>query len=158
MFVGRLAHLRRREHNVGKLAEPLSLLFDQELGIADQIDEQDVPDLKTKVLLGFRRHGSLDSRASLVRPDLLFSGKELLKAGIIAAEPGEPAKAGNPRQHMAVGSVEAIDKPFQEITLKGPDGSQETVMVENPETLEHLKVGDQIVITDALALALSLEK
>jgi preprotein translocase subunit YajC len=81
-----------------------------------------------------------------------------LKDGIIAAEPGELANAGNPRRHMAVGSVEAIDKPFQEITLKGPDGSQETVMVENPETLEHLKVGDQIVITDALALALSLEK
>jgi Cu/Ag efflux protein CusF len=81
-----------------------------------------------------------------------------LKAGIIAAEPGEPAKAGSPPRHMAVVSVEAIDKPFQEITLKGPDGSQETVMVENPETLEHLKVGDQIVITHALALALSLEK
>jgi len=33
------------------------LLFDQELGIADQIDEQDVPDLKSKIFLGFRRHG-----------------------------------------------------------------------------------------------------
>ena len=46
----------------------------------------------------------------------------------------------------------------QEVTLKGPDGSVETVMVENPESLKGIKVGDQIVITRSEALALSLDK
>lgn len=81
-----------------------------------------------------------------------------LKEGIIAAKPGEPANAGVPRRHMAVVSIERIDEAFQEVTLKGPDGSLETVMVENPETLEHMRVGDQIVITRSRALALSLDK
>jgi len=84
--------------------------------------------------------------------------KASLKEGIIAAEPGGPAKAAVPRRHMAVVSVEATDKTFQEVTLEGPDGSQETVMVENPEALEHIKVGDQVVITHSWALALSLDK
>jgi len=59
---------------------------------------------------------------------------------------------------MTVTSIEAIDETFQEVTLKGPDGSQETVMVENPETLDHLKVGDQVVITRRWAPALSHDK
>ena len=32
--------------DLGQPAQPLLLLFDQELGIADQVDEQDVPDLE----------------------------------------------------------------------------------------------------------------
>jgi hypothetical protein len=67
-------------------------------------------------------------------------------------------KAGVPRRHLTVASVGAMDETFQEVALKDPDGSQETVMVENPETLEHLKVGDQVVITRSWALALSLDK
>jgi hypothetical protein len=55
-------------------------------------------------------------------------------------------KAGIQRRHMTVAPVGAMDETFQEVTLKDSDGSQETVMVENPETLEHSKVGDQVVI------------
>jgi hypothetical protein len=55
-------------------------------------------------------------------------------------------KAGIQRRHMTLASVGAMDETFQEVTLKDSDGSQETVMVENPETLEHSKVGDQVVI------------
>jgi len=53
---------------------------------------------------------------------------------------------------------ETIDETDQEITLKGPDGSLETLMVSDPEFLGSTKVGDQVVITHVQALALSLDK
>jgi hypothetical protein len=55
-------------------------------------------------------------------------------------------------------SVESVDAINQEVTLKGPDGSLETIEVTNPEHLRRIKVGDKVVITHAEALALSLEK
>ncbi len=42
--------------------------------------------------------------------------------------------------------------------LKAADGSIETIMVTNPEYLNHIKTGDQVVITRAQALTLSVEK
>ena len=42
LFVRRLAHLRRPEHDRGQLAESLLLLFDQELRVADDVHEKDV--------------------------------------------------------------------------------------------------------------------
>lgn len=55
---------------------------------------------------------------------------------------------------MIVASVEAIDEVEQEVTLKGPNSSLETLMVTNPEYLERIKVGDEVVITRGQALAL----
>jgi hypothetical protein len=77
-----------------------------------------------------------------------------LKEGIIGTKPGGPTK----KRHAMVASVEAIDAADQEVTLKGPDGSLETIMVTNPGYLERIKVGDQVVITRSQALALSLDK
>jgi hypothetical protein len=37
-FVRRLADLRRRQDNLGQLVQPLLLLFNQELGVTDQIE------------------------------------------------------------------------------------------------------------------------
>jgi hypothetical protein len=60
--------------------------------------------------------------------------------------------------HMLVATVENVDAAEQEVTIKGEDGSLETIMVANPKYLRHIKVGDHVVITGAQALALSLEK
>ena len=65
--------------------------------------------------------------------------------------------ASGGKRALAV-SVERLDVDNQEITLKGPDGSLETIMVSNPEYLSNFKVGDRVVITRPQALALSLEK
>lgn len=81
-----------------------------------------------------------------------------LKEGIAGAAPGESPKARISRKRTMVASVETIDEANQEITLKGPDGSIETVMVENPENLQSIKTGDPLVITHSQALALSLDK
>ena len=72
---------------------------------------------------------------------------------MIGGEPGEPS--GKERALSA--PVERVDALNQEITLKGPDGSLETIMVSNPEYLGHIKVGDRVVITRPQGLAVSLE-
>jgi hypothetical protein len=76
-----------------------------------------------------------------------------LKNGMIE-EPGRPSE----KHHAVAASVERVDAGNQEITLKAPDGSLETIMVANPEYLRHIKAGDRIVITGVQALALSFEK
>ena len=81
-----------------------------------------------------------------------------LKEGIAANLPGERRGTEFSRKRTLVASVEAIDEPEQEVTLRGPGGGLETVMVENPEALEGIAVGDQIVITHSQALALTLDK
>ena len=63
------------------------------------------------------------------------------------------------RQQRALStSVERVDALNQEITLKGPEGSLETIMVSDPEYLSHIKAGDRVVITLPKGLALSLER
>jgi co-chaperonin GroES (HSP10) len=77
-----------------------------------------------------------------------------LKDGIIGAKLGRTSKT----KHAIIASVEAIDQADQEVTLKGPDGSLETIMVTDPEYLERIEVGDQVVLTRSQALALSIDK
>ena len=59
LFVGRFPHLRGRQHDFSQLVEPLLLFLDQELGVTDDVDEEDMPDLGVKIIaVGFRRHHS----------------------------------------------------------------------------------------------------
>jgi hypothetical protein len=86
------------------------------------------------------------------------SGEDLpavsLKEGLIESQSG--AQAGRHRSITFVSTIDRIDQQDQEVTLKGPDGSEETVMVENPDDLAQLKPGDQIVISHYQALALGI--
>lgn len=81
-----------------------------------------------------------------------------LKAGVLEAQPDRPQGGGVSRELTLVATVEAVDELDQEITLRGPDGSLETVMVEDPEYLKSLKAGDRIEFTHSQALALSVER
>lgn len=74
--------------------------------------------------------------------------------GMMGATLGGPSR----KKHALVASIEKVDAANQEVTLKGPDGSLETIMVTNPEYLEHIKVGDRVGMTRVQALALSIEK
>ena len=56
LFASGCAHLRGGEHDLSELVEPLLLFLDQELGVTNNVDEQDMPDLKVKIIVGFRRH------------------------------------------------------------------------------------------------------
>jgi hypothetical protein len=74
-----------------------------------------------------------------------------LRDGLVAA-------GGSAMKHHLVGSVERVDTYNQEVTLKGSDGSLQTIEIINPEDLENVKAGDAVVITNAQALALKLTK
>ena len=54
LFVGRVAHLRRPEHDLRELVQSLLLLLVQELRVTDDIDEEDVSDLEAKIVVRFR--------------------------------------------------------------------------------------------------------
>jgi hypothetical protein len=56
LFVARVAHLRRPEHDFGQLIEALLLFFDQELGVTDDVDEEDVADLHLQLRFLFIGH------------------------------------------------------------------------------------------------------
>lgn len=92
-----------------------------------------------------------------------FEGAQIGKAKVEGGAPIASLNEGinamaSGKGHPLVVSVESVDPIDQEVTLKGPDGSLETIEVTNPEHLRRIKVGDQVVITHAESLALSLEK
>jgi hypothetical protein len=74
------------------------------------------------------------------------------------APPGTDPAAGGLRMFKVVTTVEGLDRPTQSLTVKGPMGNYVTARVARPETLEKLRLGDNIVITYTEALAVSLEK
>jgi hypothetical protein len=46
LLVGRVAHLRRPEHDFRQLVEALFLFFEQEFRVTDDVDEQNMADLE----------------------------------------------------------------------------------------------------------------
>ena len=58
----------------------------------------------------------------------------------------------------AVVSIEIVNRPAMEVTVKGPRGNYVTVPVEDKEMITQLNVGQVAVVTYAEATALSLVK
>ncbi len=58
----------------------------------------------------------------------------------------------------AVVTIEIVNRPYMEVTIKGPRGNYMTVPVEDEKLITQLKVGEQAVVTYAEAMALSLIK
>jgi DNA-binding NarL/FixJ family response regulator len=48
--------------------------------------------------------------------------------------------------------------PAVRAVLRGPKGNVETYKVQDPKNLENVKVGDQVVITYTVAVAISVEE
>ena len=57
----------------------------------------------------------------------------------------------------AKATVTAIDTKTNEVTLKGMDGKSVKVLVEDPENLKGVEVGDEVLITYEQALAVSVD-
>ena len=78
-----------------------------------------------------------------------------------AAKPKAPEAAKPKVQEAAVvtlrGTVEAIDKEKQTVTIKGPKRTL-TVQVRDPKKLEAIKVGDPVVGKYYEALAIEVKK
>jgi Cu/Ag efflux protein CusF len=74
------------------------------------------------------------------------------------AKPGEKPGMVAAGETIITASIEAIDKEQSLVTLKGSDGNVETYRVQDPKNLENVKVGDQVVITYSVAVAISVEE
>jgi hypothetical protein len=81
-----------------------------------------------------------------------------VKEGVTTAAPGEtPGGTIRSRQRVVV-TVSAIDRKHQTVTIKGPDGIEETAAVANPQLLKQVKAGDELVVTSKQKVAISLDK
>jgi Cu/Ag efflux protein CusF len=76
----------------------------------------------------------------------------------VGSKPGETPAGAIAREVTVVGTITAIDKKAQTVTIKGPQGNQETVKVKDPKNIEGVKAGDMVEITFTQALAVSLDK
>lgn len=80
------------------------------------------------------------------------------KEAVATAKPGEKPAGVVVNTVTVTTTIENINKKNQTVTLKGPQGNTEVVKVRNPQNLEKVKVGDEVVITYTQALAISVEK
>ena len=76
----------------------------------------------------------------------------------VSSKPGETPAGAIAREVTVIGTIIAIDKKAQTVTIKGPQGRQETVKVKDPKNLEGVKAGDMVELTYTQALAVSLDK
>ncbi len=76
--------------------------------------------------------------------------------GAAATPPGQGAVASTAQ---LIATVEAIDAAVRKLTLRGPQGTVQTLRVgDEIRNLPQVKVGDRVVVTYAKALALQLKK
>jgi hypothetical protein len=81
-----------------------------------------------------------------------------IKEGISSATPGQTPGGVIHTKRKVVLTVVAIDSKDQTVTVKDPDGAEETVKVGNSKYLRHIKAGDDLVVTTRQAVAISLDK
>ncbi len=81
-----------------------------------------------------------------------------LKEGIVTAKPGETPGGAAGRKMQLVVSVVEIDTANGVVTVKGPDGAVEKVKARDPNNLKLIKVGDELVVSIAQAVAVSIDK
>lgn len=76
---------------------------------------------------------------------------------IVRAKPGEMPGGMITRQTSVTATVKAVDKEAGTISLIGPNGKTVKVKVPEPENLEQVNVGDDLMITYTEAEAISVE-
>lgn len=75
-----------------------------------------------------------------------------------AAAPGAKPAGVIGGQVTVTVTIVAINASVPSVTFKAPDGTTQTVKVQDPAKLQGVKVGDTVVITYAEALAIKVEK
>jgi hypothetical protein len=81
-----------------------------------------------------------------------------LTAGIVNATPDQTRGAPFGSQYQFAVTIDAINSTQKTISINGLDGVVEVVVVANPQTLDQVRVGDQIVVTLIDVVAITLDK
>jgi hypothetical protein len=100
-----------------------------------------------------------ESLAAEVRPPTAEEkANPLTYSGVAeAAELGQKPGAGGARMMRFVGTITAIDKATQQVTLTDLDGGVLSVKARDPRNLDKVKVGDPVVLTYTEAMAILVE-
>lgn len=75
---------------------------------------------------------------------------------VTRAKPGEKPAGAAQRQVTVVGTVTAIDAKTQVVTVRGPEGNELDIKVQDPAKLKNVKTGDLVKATYTEALAISV--
>lgn len=78
--------------------------------------------------------------------------------GVASSKAGETPAGAVGQQVTLTVTIVAIDKAAKTVTIKGAEGTTETVKARDPKNLDALKVGDLVEITYTRALAIALDK
>lgn len=81
-----------------------------------------------------------------------------IKEGISTSTPGQTPGGVIHTKRKVLLTVSAINFQDRTVTVKDPEDSEETVKVDDPKYLKHIKVGDELVVTVRQAIAISLDK
>jgi hypothetical protein len=76
---------------------------------------------------------------------------------VVGSKPGEAPGGAVGRQVTVTATITAIDRKQRTVTVKGPQGNEETVKVQDPKNLVGVKVGDLVELTYTQALAITLD-
>ena len=76
----------------------------------------------------------------------------------VSSKPGETPAGAIGEEVTITGTITAIDRKTNQVTVKGPQGGSETITAQDPKNLEGVKVGDMVEVTYTRALAVSLDK
>src|SRR5262245_9069397 len=80
-----------------------------------------------------------------------------LSEGLATAQSGTPGAVDRQQADVLV-TVTEVDLVNGTVSVKGPDGSVEKVKARNPQLLEHVKAGDELVISISRATAIAIDK
>jgi Cu/Ag efflux protein CusF len=78
--------------------------------------------------------------------------------GVASSQPGATPAGAVGEQVTVTATITAIDKKAHTVTIKGPDGTTETVKARDPKNLDKVNVGDLVELTYTRALAIALDK
>jgi ribosomal protein S17 len=78
--------------------------------------------------------------------------------GVASSKPGATPAGAVGQQITVTVTIVEIDKKAGTVTVKGPEGSTETIKARDPKNLDAVKVGDLVEITYTRALAIALDK
>ena len=79
-------------------------------------------------------------------------------AAMARTEKGEMPGVAAMDSTVVISTVEDINIEANTFKLKGPDGVVTEYVARNPDNLKRSKVGDLVVITDTVAMAITVEK
>jgi len=117
-----------------------------------RLDEVEVGDMITAEFWTYIKAEFRDPTPAEIETPLIV----LAEAG--KAPEGIPPGAAVGAVVKGVVTIEIINRPAMEVTVRGPRGKYVAIEVSDPELIQELNVGEVVILTYGEAMALSLEK